>query len=92
MTGDKLSIGALVRIDWLDICGSINSTATETNIVPCATIGVIWEADKEQVKLCTSLFNHPQMPDSGDFTAIPIGVIKRVTVIRKQYQFHAGGR
>ena len=82
----NLVVGNLVAVEWIDICGGINCSVDDIDIIPCVSIGVIAVVKHDLIKICSSLFSGGQVSKGhGDYTAIPKGVIKRVKIIRKNY-------
>ena len=86
---NKADLGRLVRdnlvkVYWNDICGSINESLKDTEIVRAVTYGIVQSVDKRQLKMSTSLFYTPHSKElEGDHTAIPIGTIVSVELIHK---------
>lgn len=71
------AIGVLVEVEWVDIVSTTNSDLAEAVPALCTTFGKVAKKADSFVVIATSLFCEPGEM-SGDFVAIPLGVIKRV--------------
>ena len=65
----------------MDITSSVNGTLDEARPAPCTTTGRLMKKTEEFIVVATSLFTEPAEQLCGDFVAIPVGVLRKVTAI-----------
>ena len=73
--------GALVSVEWSDITSTINADLSEAKPVKCTTTGRLVKKTDTFIVIATSLFDEPGPDISGDFVAIPLGVVGKLTTL-----------
>jgi hypothetical protein len=68
-------VGVRCRLYWDDIRGGINIPLEEATPAKCWTEGIIAKKAKDYVVIATSKY---EGEDVGDYTCIPLGVIRKV--------------
>lgn len=74
-------LGTLVSVDWVDITSTVNGTLEDARPAPCTTTGRLVKNTEEFIVIATSIFHDPGEILSGDFVAIPVGVVLKVARI-----------
>ena len=74
-------LGTLVSVEWVDITSTVNGLMEEARPAPCTTTGRLVKKTAEFIVVGTSIFTEPGEQLCGDFVAIPVGVLGKVTRI-----------
>lgn len=81
-----LKNGNLVQVYWLDIMGFTNECLKLAKPAPCYSIGhvrrISRESGLEYMILSSAEYEHNDMESIGDCTAIPLGCIYKVELIK----------
>ena len=73
--------GRLVSVEWVDITSTTNADLVDAKPVKCTTTGRLVKKTDTFIVIATSLFDEPGPDISGDFVAIPLGVLEKVTTL-----------
>ena len=71
-------VGALVRVEWVDIVGGINEPLSRVVPQACWSIGVLIRVESDFIVLASSQFIDDGKDPAGDYTAIVRGCITSI--------------
>ena len=71
-------VGALVRVEWVDIVGGINEPLSRVVPQSCWSIGVLIRLERDFIVLASSQFIDDGKDPTGDYTAIVRGCITSI--------------
>ncbi len=72
-------IGTRIHVEWLDIAGYTNAPLSSAEPLPCWSEGLLVRNTKGHVVLASSQYRGEGDDPVGDYTAIPKGVVLKVT-------------
>jgi len=69
---------ALVSAEWVDITATVNGNLADARPAKCTTTGRLVKRTDDFIVIATSLFDDNDPDLTGDFVAIPIGVLSKI--------------
>jgi len=74
-------LNSLVKCQWQDVVGFINSNLSEIQPEGCVTIGRLSRIEKDYIVLTSSIYEGNKDDPVVDGTAIPKGIVVKVSTV-----------
>ena len=79
----KAKIGDLVEVAWLDASGAVNGALAKAGPSPAVNVGWLTKEEPDYIVLVTGRYTEEKEDRTVDWTALPLGMIERITVIKR---------